>query len=52
MFLTVEAAHVHRDGRDEPPALVELPLEQLAQHVEGDQLVVVQDGSLGKSTEI
>ena len=40
--LTVEGAHVHWDGADEPEALVELALEELAQHVEADQLMVVQ----------
>ena len=46
-WITVEPAHVHGDGGDESEAFVELPLEQLTEHVETDQLMVVQDGSLG-----
>ena len=43
---TVEGSHVHGDGGDEALALVELPLQQLAEHVQGDELVAVEDGAL------
>ena len=43
---TVEGSHVHGDGGDEALALVELPLQELAEQVEGDELVAVEDGAL------
>ena len=46
IVLTVEGSHVHGDGGDEALALVELPLQQLAEHVQGDELVAVEDGAL------
>ena len=46
---TIEGGHVHGDGFDEALALVELPLQQLAEHVERDELVAVEDGALRES---
>ena len=46
LYRTVEGSHVHGDGGDEAFALVELPLQQLAEHVQGDELVAVEDGAL------
>ena len=46
LLRTVEGSHVHGDGGNEALALVELPLQQLAEHVQGDELVAVQDGAL------
>ena len=49
--LTEEAAHVHWNGHNEPKTLVELSLEELAQHVEANQLVVINNVALGESAE-
>ena len=49
--LTIEGSHVHGDGGDEALALVELALQQLAEHVERDELVAVQDGALREGAE-
>ena len=49
--LTIEGSHVHGDGGDEALALVELALQQLAEHVQRDELVAVQDGALREGAE-
>ena len=48
---TIEGSHVHGDGGDEALALVELALQQLAEHVQGDELVAVQDGAFREGAE-
>ena len=46
-FLTVERVHVHRHRDDQSVAFVQLPFQQLTQHVNTNQLVAVNDRSLG-----
>ena len=46
-YLTVERVHVHRHRDDQSVAFVQLPFQQLTQHVNTNQLVAVNDRSLG-----
>ena len=46
-YLTVERVHVHRHRDDQSVAFVQLPFQQLTQHVNTNQLMAVDDRSLG-----
>ena len=49
--LTVECIHVHWHCNDEAITLVQFSFQELTQHINANQLVAINDRSLGQSTE-